>query len=519
MQTLVFLLPLFFILPLVACLFFGACKYFKFELQIKNIARVFSFFYFLIALTLFFLVRSNGTIVYNFADWPFPAGIQYIADKLSVTFVLLTSIASLLSHYYLPFYRYDNNNPILWCLFHGMHAGIFGAFLTADFFNLFVAFEIFLILSYGLIINLNLSIRSILPYILLNVIASSVLLLAEAVLYSSIGSLNMGEVAIIVAKNPSLSMHTFVFSLFLVVAILKSGAAPFFQWMPEAYSNLPAGLVAFFSAMLTKVGIYLMIRMGINIFPHQAHEFSNTMIIIGVLSIFIGVLAALGQKNIKKLLAFHSVSQIGYIIVGIGYCYKFSTNVEYLPMAITGVLIYVVHHSLVKSALFAVTGAVELSSGNDQLSNGTGYINKYPWLAYGFLAAAFPLAGLPPSSGFLAKFNLLKVIALQKDYLLIFALIIGGILTLSSMLKIWIYCISGPEQNISPNKHFSRLKFPILLFVFASWLMPIGLKPVLKWFNQIGKEMSTSALYQEQLNQKGKSINRSLSNSFFKEDK
>ena len=491
-------LPGLFVLPLLACVLLGLLAKLKLEKYYRALGLLFSMAYLLLGVLLLGLVSREGVVTYAFADWPYPAAIVYVGDYLSATMVALAGLSALLVHIVGPFSQLGAGRVGNWILLHGMQAGIHSAFLTGDFFNLFVAFELFLILSYALVLSNSAKASASTAYLYLNILASSLLLLAEGLLYGTRGSLNMAELSGIFAGQPLGWVNRSIFLLFAIVGLLKAGAAPFFQWLPHTYSQLPAGLGAYFSALLTKVGIYLLLRLGLTVMPEQASVLAEPILWIGVVSIFIGVGAALGQVDMKKLLAFHSVSQIGYILVGLAMALLLLPEQPFVAqMAIAGVVIYVLHHSLVKSSLFAVSGALDLASGNSLLQNSRGYLKELPWIAYAFLAAAIALAGMPPSSGFLAKFSLLKSVAAAGYYGVLAALILGGILTLASMLKIWVYTMTGSSKGIHINAAVLAYKWPLLLFVSCSWLLAAAYRPVQSWTAELAQQLSQPQIYRD----------------------
>jgi multicomponent Na+:H+ antiporter subunit D len=308
----------------------------------------------------------------------------------------------------------------------------------------------------------------------------------------------MTEVAARVASDsdPTRLAYLLVFSLFLIVALLKAGAAPFFQWMPDTYAGLPAGLAAFFSALLTKVGIYVALRIGVTVFPLQAQVLAPAVQWIAVASVFIGVFAALGQSDLKRLLAFHSVSQIGLILFGVGLAYEGREGL--VELAVASVVLFVLHHSAVKSSLFAMSAAYERVGGSSSLNAVRGWTSRAPWFALLFLVAAFSLAGLPPSSGFMAKWKLMMGVALEGRLVVLAILVASGLLTLASMLKIWKLSLSGPSnlpRTEASQATLRSLVVPLFVFVAMSVGMIVFYRPLLDWVDRVGYELANPANY------------------------
>jgi len=331
-------------------------------------------------------------------------------------------------------------------------------------------------------------------------VASAFLLLADGLCYGVFGTLNMGELSSILAgplTDFQVVAAKVLFFLFLLVALMKAGSFPFFQWMPEVYAVLPRAMCAFFSALLTKVGIYLILRCGLSVFPGFAHHFFPVLIVLGLLSLFVGVLAALGQKEVKKLLAYHTVSQIGYILCGLGVVFYLipQNNIPLLSLSIVAVVFYVIHHSFVKSSLFAIGSEIVSLRGHAKVGKTFGLYFQEKSLALLFLFSAFALAGLPPSSGFVAKFLLLKSMAQSEFYFLIFSLIVGGILTLASMLKIWTYVMSGVDEEFVRPKDYQYSKKSLFFYVLVSWILVFSLLPLSKWGEHLSGQLANPKIY------------------------
>jgi multicomponent Na+:H+ antiporter subunit D len=259
---------------------------------------------------------------------------------------------------------------------------------------------------------------------------------------------------------------------------------------------LPAGLAAFFSALLTKVGIYVALRIGVTVFPLQAQVLAPAVQWIAVASVFIGVFAALGQSDLKRLLAFHSVSQIGLILFGVGLAYEGREGL--VELAVASVVLFVLHHSAVKSSLFAMSAAYERVGGSSSLNAVRGWTSRAPWFALLFLVAAFSLAGLPPSSGFMAKWKLMMGVALEGRLVVLAILVASGLLTLASMLKIWKLSLSGPSnlpRTEASQATLRSLVVPLFVFVAMSVGMIVFYRPLLDWVDRVGYELANPANY------------------------
>jgi multicomponent Na+:H+ antiporter subunit D len=217
---------------------------------------------------------------------------------------------------------------------------------------------------------------------------------------------------------------------------------------------------------------------------------------VAVVSVFVGVIAALGQSDLKRLLAFHSVSQIGLILFGVGLAFEGREGL--VEIAVAAVVLFVVHHSLVKSSLFALCSAYERVAGSTKLTDVQGWTQRAPWFAMLFLVAGFSLAGLPPSSGFMAKWKLMMGVALEGRIVILSVLVFSGILTLASMLKVWKLSLTGPSNlpvHSQSQQELNLLRWPLLAFVGSAVLMVVFYRPVLNWVDQVGYDLANSSNY------------------------
>ncbi|GAL34020.1 Na(+) H(+) antiporter subunit D [Vibrio maritimus] len=264
-------------------------------------------------------------------------------------------------------------------------------------------------------------------YVMLNFVSTLMFLLAIGLIYGATGTLSLADLHS-KAENITPQIKATISALFLFSFAVKSALFPLFAWLPASYHTLPTGVVALFAALLTKVGVYALIRIFTLVFPLVESGWQPLMIWVAALTMLTGVLGAASQYSIKKILAFHSISQIGYMIMGLAL---------YTPLALAGVLFYIVHHSVVKANLFLVGGVVERKHHTSELPELGGMYRATPVLAFLFLVSAFSLAGFPPLSGFWGKFLVIKG-SLQSEYYMLAAIaLFVGLLTIFSMTKIW----------------------------------------------------------------------------------
>ena len=385
---------------------------------------------------------TDTMLVLQLGNIKAPFGISFVADYLAVIMLLLCNITAIFAWMFSLFYLDEGYyrtglSTIFFLLLFGIH----GAFLTGDIFNLYVWFEVILIASFALFIlrGNRIKLDAAVKYVVLNLLATLTFLLAVALLYGLTGSLNMAEL------HQRLQDYTSVHGwgalpqavvLFFIVALgIKSAVFPLFFWLPASYHTLPVPIVALFSGIMTKVGVYAFIRLFTLIFPLQALN-QNILLWIAGLTMLTGVMGAISHFEIKRILAFHSISQIGFMIMGLAIM---------TPLALTGTLFYMLHHGLVKSNLFLISGMVKRIAGTDDLNLLGGLYRYTPCLAYLFLFSAFALAGFPPFSGFWGKLMLIQAGLSTEHYVMSGIALLTGLLTTVSMLKIWNYGFWRPR--------------------------------------------------------------------------
>ncbi|MEM8738767.1 MAG: proton-conducting transporter membrane subunit [Planctomycetota bacterium] len=384
-------------------------------------------------------VDRHEILVVQVGSWPAPFGITLAADRFGAIMVML---AAVMGAVVCLFSLYETSRqavhrgffPLLLVLL----GGVSGAFLTGDLFNLYVWFEVLLISSFVLLSlgGGRANLEGAVKYVALNLLGSMLFLTGTGVLYGVTKTLNMadlhGVLREVSAEQPTLVLA--ISAVFAVAFCLKAAVFPLFFWLPASYHVPPAGVCAVFAALLTKVGVYALVRTFTLVFP-GAEPVLAVVLILAAVTMVSGVLGAVTQFEIKRILAWHSISQVGYIVVGVGLLSVPDPEVRALGLAAT--IVFLVHHGTIKPALFLVAGLVQRREGTTQLKKIGGLGAATPWLAVLFLLAALSLAGLPPSSGFWAKLAVLRALALGGQWWVLAAALAAGLLTLMSMMKIW----------------------------------------------------------------------------------
>lgn len=374
----------------------------------------------------------DGTVLATqFGDWSAPFGISFVADRFSAALVLITGLmAATVSVYALAAGARERERAWFHPLYHGLLLGVTGAFLTADIFNLYVWFEIMLIASFGLLVQggTRAQLDAGIKYVVLNLLVTSLFLLGVGLLYGLTGTLNMADLSLALPGVENQGLVGALAVLFLLAFGAKAAVFPLFFWLPAAYHTASAPVVAIFAALLTKVGIYAVLRCFTLIFGGEIEWIGPIVGVLAALTMVTGVLGAASHFDIRRILSFHIISQIGYMLVGLAVA---------TPLALAGSILYVLHHIVVKANLFLIAGAVRMAGGSYDLKRIGGLHRSAPALALLFAVPALSLAGLPPLSGFWAKFVVIRS-SLDAGHVALaaVALIVGG-LTLYSMLKIW----------------------------------------------------------------------------------
>lgn len=447
------------------------------------------------SVALFISTMKSDILVLQIGSWPAPFGITLVSDLFSATMQLLTSIVGLAVGWYSLAMIGEGRIAFgYFALFHFLMMGVNGAFLTGDIFNLYVWFEVMLISSFVLMAlgGERAQMAGAIKYVTINLISSAMFLAALGILYGIAGTLNMADLAIKfsqIESESSRALITTISVLFLAAFGIKAAIFPLFFWLPASYHTPPAAIAAIFSGLLTKVGVYALIRVFTLIFL-QDTQFTHTLILIlACLTMFIGVLGAMSQNDFRRILSFHIVSQIGYMLMGLGL---------FTPLALAGSVFYIVHHILVKTNLFLVSGVVERLGKTAVLKKLGGLYRSQPALAILFLIPAMSLAGIPPLSGFFAKFNLIKAGLTESQYLVVAVALLVSLFTLYSMIKIWneaFWKLNPQKIDNSQVKLSKSMVLPIGFLAILTLFVGFAIGPVFNIALRAGVQLANPAQY------------------------
>lgn len=445
-----------------------------------------------IALYLAHLVYYEGIFTLELGNWPAPFGIVLVADLFATLMVILASVVGVaclffgfqtLSEerqkgYFFPFYFF-------------LLTGVNGAFLTGDLFNLFVFFEVMLLSSYILIVHggTKYQLRESIKYVIINIFASGLFIVGVAYIYGITGTLNMADISVKVAELEQQGVLNVIAILFLIVFGMKGALFPLYFWLPKSYYGPPAAIAALFGGLLTKVGIYAIIRTFTLIFYHDPGFTHNIILFLAGGTMFFGVLGAVSQFDFKRILSFHIISQVGYMVMGLGI---------FTRLAMAGTIFYIAHHIIVKSALFLFAGATQKITGTTDLKKMGGLLKTHPYLGWFFFVAAISLAGIPPLSGFFSKFALILSGIEEGRYFIVAISLIVGLLTLFSMMKIFIYAFWG-EQKLTneeaKQRKVGKLLLPIVPLVFLSIILGLAAEPVFQFSLVVADQILDPSIY------------------------
>jgi len=390
-----------------------------------------------IEMVLLLRVTADGPMVMHVGGWTAPFGITLVADPLAAFMLVVSTTVSLAVLVYAISQGMADGSetpetPV--SIFHPtfliLVTGVSNAFVAGDLFNLFVSFEILLTASYVLLTigGTKERLRAGAPYIVVSLLSSLIFLAAIAMIYAATGTVNLADLSVKLGELPT-GIVAALQALLLVAFGVKAAVFPMSAWLPDSYPSAPAPVTAVFAGLLTKVGIYAIIRVQTLLFPPGSY--GTLLMIAALLTMIVGILGAVSSSGIKRLLSFTLVSHIGYMLFGIALASQ---------AGMAAAIFYVAHHILVQTALFLGVGLIERVAGTTVLARLGGLAAAAPVLAILFFIPAMNLAGVPPLSGFLGKVGLFEA-GIADGRVLALILVIGGtltsLLTLYAMIRVW----------------------------------------------------------------------------------
>ncbi|KGE15603.1 proton-conducting transporter membrane subunit [Sphingobacterium deserti] len=429
----------------------------------------------LVAIRLFSRTQSEGILTMNAANWDAPFGIVFVADTLSVTLVLLTSIAgvavSIFSSVSLSRQRMLYG---YFPIFHFLIMGLYGAFLTGDIFNLYVYFEVIIISSFVLMTlgGRKAQLEGAVKYMAMNILASMFFLTGIGILYGITGSLNMADVAMKIQLVQNKTLVGITSCFFIIGFGIKSAVFPLYYWLPSSYHTPPSAVAATFGGLLTKVGIYAMIRVLSLIFIPD--DFTKTLLmVIAVLTIVTGAFGALIKTNVRRLFSYLIVCHIGFMVGGIAMFTK---------VALMGTVFYLIHDIVVKTTMFLIAGLIRQLRGTLEMEKLGGLYRDYPKVSLLIAVVLFSLVGIPPLSGFWPKIFLFQDSFSQQQYFFAAALLFGSFVTLFVIARMWskVFWKNPPEEEnvedrFAPMQPYKKLLMLLPIAFLCGVTLYIGL--------------------------------------------
>ncbi|CAN5486658.1 Na+/H+ antiporter subunit D [soil metagenome] len=401
-------------------------------------------------------VHDGGVVLSRLGGWPKGLGIPLVADPLAAVMTVIAS-GTLLIVLLFGIGQFDDDQEIrLHPLYQVLAAGLLMVFLTGDLFNLFVAFEITLAASYVLLLLASGrdTIRPLITYVVINLVGSTLLLITIAFIYGATGTLDFNLLTTRLADLPD-TVNTALRILLLVVFGIKAAIFPVFNAVPDSYPTAPTAITAVFAGLLTKMGVYAMIRTQAQVFGRAETGPDQLILILAALTMIVGVLGALAQDDIKRILSFHTISQVGFMVMGLGL---------FSVAGLAGAVVYIIHYIPTKVALFLVSGLVTKRTGGTSLARTHGLIGTAPVVAGLFAVFALGLSGIPPSSGFVAKLSLVQAGLDAGQGWVVAASLVASLLTMVSMTKVWSGSFLG-EPTPPPGPAPSMVGYPLMTAV------------------------------------------------------
>ncbi len=456
------------------------------------------------SIALLIAVREDGVLVSEFGAWAPPFGINMVADLLSAIMVLMTGlIAFTVSIYSLATMDPRRESFGYYPLFHILLMGITGSFMTGDMFNLFVWFEVMLIASFVLIAlgGERPQLEGAIKYVALNLISSMILLSAIGLLYGVAGTLNFADLGMKLQDVDEPWLVTTIGMMFLVSFGIKAAIFPMFFWLPASYHTPPIAVTALIAALLSKVGVYALIRAFTLVFTQETSYTHQILLVVAGATMVTGVLGAVAQYEVRKLLSFHIISQIGYMLVGLAIL---------SPLALAGSIFYIVHNMVTKTNLFLISGVSYRLQGTYELKELGSLYRYHPYVSTLFFVSAMALAGMPPFSGFMAKLTLVRGSLEIEHYAIVAVALFTSLLTLFSMTKIWTegyWTPSKAEENdeLPPGvedfpgwtSNMIAMFVPILILAALSVGMGLLAQPVISLLIETAEQLLDPSVYIE----------------------
>lgn len=396
---------------------------------------------FVISLFLLALVRRDGIQVVQMGGWSAPFGITFVADLFSAIMVVLAGAMGL-AVTVSSLFGIDERREAFgyYPLLQVLLMGVCGAFLTGDIFNLYVWFEVMLMSSFVLLAlgGERRQMKGAIKYVTINLLSSAIFLAAIGLLYGITGTLNMADLSVKLGALPPSGMPATLSVLFIIAFGVKAALFPLYFWLPASYHTPPFPVSAIFAGLLTKVGVYSLVRIFTLVFVTEARDVLQLILVLAGLTMLAGGLGAIVQHDVRRLLSFLIISHIGVAVMGLGL---------YTERALAGMIFYLIEDITVFTNLFLISGVIGKLCGTYNLERAGGLYKTYPAFAVLFLIPALSLSGFPPFSGFFAKLALVQAGLAQGSYTIVCLSLIVSLLSLIAVMRIWSEAFWKPQDE------------------------------------------------------------------------
>ncbi len=457
-------------------------------------------------------VRADGIQAVAIGGWAAPFGISLVADLFACVMVLVAAITGFAVTVFAiagtDRVRAANGQPPLTlCLL----AAVSGAFLSGDIFNLYVWFELMLLSSFVLLTlgGDRRQIEGAIKYVTLNLVSSVLFLASVGLLYAATGTLNMAHLAVRLDELNDPRAATLLSAPLLVAFGIKAAVFPVFFWLPASYHTPPAVVSALFAGLLTKVGVYSIARVALLMFDQEHAVLGEAILLVAGLTMTTGVLGAIIQSDMRRILSFHIISQIGYMLMGLGIALVVAAKHgesgelgEAGLIALAGMVFYIVHHIIAKTNLFLVSGAILHDRGTAQLDRVNGLATTHPVLATLFIISALSLAGIPVFSGFWPKLALVTGGLSAGRYIIVAVSLAVSLCTLYSMVKIWSGAFWGSpdeadtsERPTPTRRAWATMLTPIAMLAALNIALGLGAGPMYNLARETAAQLLDSGAY------------------------
>ncbi|MEJ6527371.1 Na+/H+ antiporter subunit D [Exiguobacterium sp. USCH10] len=446
----------------------------------------------IVSLFLVHTVSTEGIQTLNLGNWQAPFGITLVSDMLSALLVTTSTLLTLFIVWFAVHYfsdSYEGNYLYISMLF--LLVGVNGAFTTGDIFNLFVFFEVFLMSSYVLIVlgGRGVQLRESIKYLLVNIIASALFVMSVALLYGVTGTLNLADLAMKIPLVDNPDVITVIGVLFVIVFGMKGALVPLHYWLPGAYVVAPTPILAMFGALLTKVGVYSILRTYTLLFDGNGEFLQTFLMVLAVLTIFIGMTGAIAYNDVKLIIIYNIMIAVGVILYGI------SVNTQ---TSLEGSLYYLIHDMIIKAVLFMLVGMMIGITKSGQLRDMGGLITRFPLFGWTFFLAALSLAGIPPLSGFFGKLLIVSGGMDEGELFGPLLVLLSSLFVLYSVMKIFLNGFWGEAKREYDGPlvpYTKRLIVPVFLLLIIAVAYGFGAEAIHPYITQAIEPLVNPEIY------------------------